>query len=475
MTGDNNNESMNVNKNDKNKKADVDKTKTDGLTVAAKTESNTENSTDDKATSLKQNPSTATETATVKPKAPSNSIIEKKPNKKQTSSFFILILLLLLLTGLAVGGYFAWQFWNQYSSAQEQRIKALENAATLQGSQVQTLASAQTENTEGQNEIVNTIQASQEAIQQRLDSHTQRIRALAGTSRNDWLLAEARYLLRLANQRLLVERGTDGARALLESADNILRSVDDSAVMAVRSAIANEVIALKLAQTVDRQGLYLELSAIKQQIQALPLIPFRPNAAETETSATSIQEPRLETPWYDSVWGSIKNAFGNLGRFVQIRSHDQAPELLVTQTQQLQTINHLMLMFEQAQFALLHEEEMIYRNSLEEAVKWWDNYYSHYNEHEILRAEIKNLQKTTIVQVLPDISRSSELLTDYIERFHKLNNATPAGATKASPLPAPTPKDNTNIERNGNAKISIEPIPTTPPVTIEATTQEPQS
>lgn len=396
---------------------------------------------------------------------------EKKPVKKTAAnkkggSLLVLILLFIILAALTVGGYFAWQYWNEYSSKQEQRIQALESVTAKQSSQVETLSAQQNEQSQDQGELFNAIKSSQEAIQQRLDSHTQRIRALAGTSRDDWLLAEARYLLRLANQRLLVERGTDGARALLESADNILQSVDDSGVMPVRSAIANEVIALKLAKTVDRQGLYLRLSALKQQIQALPLIPFRTQDNEQSIGTADDTSTTLETnednPWYYAIWNSIEHTFGNLDRFVQIRDHDEAPELLISEAQQLQTINHLMLMFEQAQFALLHEEEMIYRNSLEEAINWWTNYYSHYNEYEVLRSEMRELQHVNVIQVLPDISRSSELLTDYIERFHKLNTAE-ASNTSTAPTPAPEPKTNTEVTTD------------TIPANADSPVEEPQS
>ena len=41
-------------------------------------------------------------------------------------------------------------------------------------------------------------------LPQRLDSHNKRLLSLSSTSREDWLLAEAEYLLRLANQRLLM-------------------------------------------------------------------------------------------------------------------------------------------------------------------------------------------------------------------------------------------------------------------------------
>src|SRR5690606_8016466 len=49
-------------------------------------------------------------------------------------------------------------------------------------------------------------------LQVTLNGQQERLRALSTTTREDWLLAEAQYLLRLANQRILTER--DGANAL---------------------------------------------------------------------------------------------------------------------------------------------------------------------------------------------------------------------------------------------------------------------
>jgi uroporphyrin-3 C-methyltransferase len=342
----------------------------------------------------------------------------------------LLFIWILLIAGIAAGGYFAWQFWQDYTAQQDQRFKALELEATNQQSKVSTLSNQQRGQLSDQSQLLENLQKEQTILQQRLDSHTQRLRALAGTSRDDWLLAEAKYLLRLATQRLLVERSTESVIGLLQAADKILLSVDDSGVLPVREAIAKEIIALKLAKTVDRQGVYLQLSALKSQIQALPLIPARPfqkNPANDKSEInhkSTIDEEKTET-WYQSIWGSIKKAFGGLGRFVQIRHHDQTPDLLNSEQQQLQTINNLMLMFEQAQFALLHEDELIYRESMNKALNWWRAYYSHYPEYEVILSEIKRLASIAVVQEMPNITRSTELLTDYIEQFHKLTAPQP--------------------------------------------------
>ena len=45
--------------------------------------------------------------------------------------------------------------------------------------------------------------------------------------RDDWLLAEAQYLLRMANQRLIMANDVGAAQALLGSADTILLELDD--------------------------------------------------------------------------------------------------------------------------------------------------------------------------------------------------------------------------------------------------------
>ncbi len=351
--------------------------------------------------------------------APKVATKSKSAAKKWLMTSTILLLVLTLI--LVIAGYKGKQIWSHYQNEQEQRLNALEKVTAQQNNRIESLGNQQSQLLESQQETLAKLENSQEAIQQRLDSHTQRLRTLVGTSRDDWLLAEARYLLRLANQRLLVERGTEGAQALLESADKILLSIDDAEILPVREAIANEIMQLKLAKTVDRQGLYLQLGALKHQVQSLPLVPFREHGDQPK-SETSIEPISSEQKtWYQRFLHSIRKAFKQLGQFVKVRDHAEKPNLLISEREQLNTINQISLLFEQAQFALLHEEEMIYRVSLEEVVKWLDQYYSHYDEYEVLHSETLALKQQPIVQSLPTIHRSSELLTDYIERFHRLN------------------------------------------------------
>jgi uroporphyrin-3 C-methyltransferase len=353
--------------------------------------------------------------------------------KTSKLSSVALILLLLLIAGLAASAFYGLNFWQDYTTKQEQRFSALESKNSEQLLKINALSQEQVNKNSDQSEFLSSIKKDQDELQaqinQRLDSHTQRLRALAGTSRSDWLLAEARYLLRLAGQRLLVENSTVGAQALLQSADDILLSIDDLELLPARSAIAAEMIALRLAKAVDRPGIYLQLSALKDQVQALPLIPFRPRSEFTKVEVAVADD--TSTQWYAHIIKSLKTVFNELKGFVQIRQHDQAPDLLISEQQQLQIINNLMLMLEQAQYSLLHEEELIYRASLEKAKEWWKSYYSHYSEYEVINHELNKLLNKEITQVIPTVNRSTKLLTDYIDQFHKLNGENKSSTSEA--------------------------------------------
>jgi uroporphyrin-3 C-methyltransferase len=372
--------------------------------------------------------------------APDKTKVSESPQKTSKLGSIALIILLLLIIGLVAGGFFGFRFWQDYSSQQEQRLSSIESENNEQLSKIEALSQEQANKNSDQAEFLNTIKKDQDALQtqinQRLDSHTERLRALAGTSRNDWLLAEARYLLRLASQRLLVENSTVGAQALLQSADDILINIDDAELMPTRSAIAAEMIALRLAKAVDRPGIYLQLSALKDEIQALPLIPFRPKSESINVEMSIADD--TSNKWYSQAIASLNKVLAELKSFVQVRQHDQAPDLLISEQLQLQTINNLMLMLEQAQYSLLHEEELIYQSSLKKAQIWWKSYYSHYSEYEVINHEINKLLNKEIVQKIPTINRSTKLLTDYIDQFHKLNDE------NKSTTKEPTPESITN-------------------------------
>jgi len=384
----------------------------------------------------------------------------KQDQPSRWLSLLPLLLSLLIIIALAVGAYFTRQFWQ----SQNTRIQQLEAQLGRQSSALSSTEQQQSSALKQQEQqliaLGSTITSYQQVVQQRLDTHAERLQALTGTDRTRWVLEEARYLLRLANQRQLTGGGESGIIGLLESSDTLLRELDVPDLFPIREAINHDILALKIAPKVDREGVYLQLSAVIDQVEQLPMIPLQhllqrqqeradsdtstadasvvPNQ-EHDHSSDSTQEPSpsfWQTFKYN-VSSSLSESIGVLEQYIRIKSdHEQPLQPLMTDAQQYMMAHNLRLMLDQAQMALLREEQMIYRDSLGKTARWIDTHYHHFTERKALINHINILKELTIVSTLPDISASLVRLTQYIKyQDNLLSEEKPEAETAASTLP----------------------------------------
>ena len=295
------------------------------------------------------------------------------------------LLVLVLLTLLTIAAASVWYGWMYHWQPQQQRLQALENSLKQQleatnrlNDRQQSAIRAAAEAEEKANALLASLRNDQALIEQRLAGHNNRLRNLSGTSRNDWMLAEAKYLLRLASQRLLMERGTTGAQALLESTNEILMAIDDMGLFIVREALAKDIMSLKLAPTIDREGLYLQLTALISAVEALPAVPpslQQPTVPPTISPAAPPGRATDGRQWYVRWLFELKEAVLDFSQFIKIRRHDEPPQPLLSDRGQARLTHNLRLMFEQSQSALLREQATIYRQSLQQAKQWLEQYY----------------------------------------------------------------------------------------------------
>lgn len=342
--------------------------------------------------------------------------------KRSGAGFFIWLIVLLLCGAVGAGGYFGWQFWQQDKSRQAEMTALIES----QSQKLQQLQSEQqtvSQSVAGTDEVAQTVQDSLQAVHQRLDAHNKRLISISSTSRDDWLLAEAEYLLRLANQRLLTERASKGAQGLLETADKILAEMDDVDLFPIRQAIGEDLAALKLAPKVDRDGLFLRMAGLAKQIDNLPTLPKRTPMAERDHS---IEEPVLpeNVTWMHTVQGWATSVFDYLKGFVHIRRNQPVNVLLPPEAQAYVKLN-LRFMIERAQLAMLREEHVIYETSIQQAREWLQTQFPPNSQIEAFIAELDELEGQEIVVPLPDITSSLEQLRVYIERLHKVKSTQP--------------------------------------------------
>ncbi|MEH6467142.1 MAG: uroporphyrinogen-III C-methyltransferase, partial [Porticoccus sp.] len=271
------------------------------------------------------------------------------------------------------------------------------------------------ERRERQNQQAALSQATSE-LQLNINSHARRLRELSTTSRTDWLLAEAEYLIRLANQRLLTERNTKNAIALLITADEILRDLDEVDLLAVRGALAKGITALRMSSGVDREGLYLQLKALSEQLVQLPLIA--PELLEGDR-VTLETESVTDDGWQGQLLQGFYRAVDGVGELIRVRRRNAPLEPLLSPEEDQFLRHNLGMMMEQAQLALLREEQAVYQASLAKAKKWLGDYFDLNEGAKQLVEQLSQLEQQNIVQQLPDISGGLEALRDYIDSRHK--------------------------------------------------------
>lgn len=259
-----------------------------------------------------------------------------------------------------------------------------------------------------------------EELQLRLTRSMQQINAKQQDNSTEWLLAEVEYLLRLANQRVLMEKTADGALTLLKSADKILSETDDVTIYEVRKALATDIATLEAVPQVDTEGVFLKLGAMNDQVEKLRLIPLA-EKRELPDLLKEITPDSVSESWASGMKANWNSAMDKLGSLVVIQQRDGKIEPLLSPKETFYLKQNLHLMLEQAQMALLQREQGAYDNSLTKAQAWAAEYFD--KKDAATQAIVRGLEDLKPVQVspeVPDISGSLRELKDYLKRMTKL-------------------------------------------------------
>lgn len=335
--------------------------------------------------------------------------IEKHQQTRQTlwPLWFISLLALALAIALALWG---WQQWNNYQSLQqsitslESDTEQLDRLYGQTGSEQSQRLQALEDKLSEQRELI--------ATQQRQIDHNARELLEAGNrTRTDWLLAEAEYLLRVGNQRLMIEKDIRGALAALESADEVLAESDDIGVYPVRQQLAKEILALKGIADVDRTGLYLKLEAAIDSIHQLTDSALIHDRAPGFVSSNDNSDAEANTSNQGLVaegWHKVKQT---LSQVVVVRRLDEPVKPLLSPEQSAYARLNLQLMLEEAELAVLRGHQELYSRSLTKASNAINDWYDSSNTRIIaLSQTLEELSQRNVDPDLPDISRSLELL-----------------------------------------------------------------
>lgn len=347
--------------------------------------------------------------------------VSKEPPTRQKlwPVWLVAIIALIIAVALALWN---WQQWNNHQAVMQTLQSLQQDTAQLEdlygdrGNQQSQRLQSLEEKLASQRELI--------ATQQRQIDHNARELLEAGNrTRTDWLLAEAEYLLRIANQRLMIEKDIRGAMSALEAADEVLAESDDIGVYPVRQQLAREILELKGLTGVDRTGLYLKLEAAIDSIHQLTdqaLINDNAPGFMVDTGAEEQADPANEPGTLAQAWNTVKST---LMQVVVVRRMDEPVKPLLSPDQSAYARLNLQLMLEEAEMAVLRGNQPLYERALTKARTTIEEWYNASNPRvAALRDTLAELAQKNVDPELPDISQSLDLLKERLAGRLNANN-----------------------------------------------------
>ena len=362
-----------------------------------------------------------------------STVTENKANTdgstKRGAGLIVSFGMLISILALVVAGYAAYLIYEINSELKDARtsVRSLETElANLKRTSDQkieqlsvvleqtTASIAQTR--EAENTAIADLGASFEVATEQLRTELRaELNEGLGTSGEDWLLAEVEYLIRLANQRVLMERDVSGALSLLSSADEIVEQTSGIAAYELRESLAYDIANLKAVSDLDTDGIFLSLSAMASQVPELR----RKQPELSSPRQTQVENGEAQN-FYQQFISLVSNIFGRVLNSVDYRRDGVAITPLLPPKEEYYLRQNLILKFEMAQLALLRNDQPVYHTSLSEAKLWIVNHFIETDPRTIaLVTSLDQLMEVEVDRSLPNISGSLRAVRGLLNTLHQ--------------------------------------------------------
>ena len=346
--------------------------------------------------------------------------------KKSRFGAWVGYVILLLVFALAGGGFFILQ---ELRSKQEGLGSGLDKGDKQMQELLRQISGFQTElaalhsqfaNLQGQvttedSKFERQIGEQGSAFGERLDStktelsaSIEHIQRQMNKTRGDMMVADAEYLLSIANQKLHLAGDVKAVLAAMAAADQRLHDSGDPGVFKVREALAEEINQLENVKLADVVGVSAKLLALEAKVKELPLfLPHSDKGKEKQDEGAKNVEPAPEGGSGSLLDSTLEDIKG----LVTVRRTDRPVQavLLPEEVEALRQV--LLLRLEMARAALLRGDDGLYKSSLDSALSWLNEHFDH--DSVLTKGvvdEIRELQGQQISVPFPDISKSLTLL-----------------------------------------------------------------
>lgn len=242
---------------------------------------------------------------------------------------------------------------------------------------------------------------------EQLKESIQRIQRQLGKTRGDWLVADAEYLLSVANRRLHLMGDVATTIEALKAADTRLRESGDTAGFKVRGQILKEITLVKKVQVADVVGIYSALEALEESVVKLNVfLPYsgkvNDQALETET------ETPAESP--DGLNEVLDEAFLEIEGIITIRRLDRPVTSIITPEQKAFIAEQLSSKLVIVKLALVQHDDALYQSGIDDVMQWLVKNFTKDKVQVGFVDELNRLKAIQIRSNFPDIGQSLKML-----------------------------------------------------------------
>ncbi|SQH78481.1 HemX protein [Shewanella benthica] len=341
----------------------MDKKKLDDNAVDAHTELNSEADANNAAMAVKIVAKSADIPSKQTHSQSTTSATHAKRSGVSWGFLFNLIFILLLAFATCGGGYYLYQ----ELAAQKDRSQALSielrQAFNEPAKQISRLEIKQQQLASSTNSGIDKLTSNQLQL-------SERVAQLAQRNPNHWMAEEAKYLVRMAGNKLWLEKDPSTSASLLKAADDRIESMKDPSLTPLRKALASDIAAVSAIKSTDITGTVLTLDNMIEHLHQLPL-----NRVDVTNAANRPTNPEMTESiddWQENLSKSWK-AF--MDDFVVIRKRSTDITPILTPDQQWYLVENIRNKLLQSQLALYRQDQVNYRQSLTLARKWIYQYF----------------------------------------------------------------------------------------------------
>ena len=363
---------------------------------------------------------------------------ETKQARRSRSGFWFGIIILFIIIGLAGAGFYLFtqlrdkqedlggevkgQMSKQIADYQSQLVAIQSQLATLEAN----IAGKDTHFTKTLADFSQLHNEKLESTRKELNEAIAQVQRQLGKTRGDWLIADAEYLLSVANERLHLIGDVNTTREALEAADQRLRESGDAATYKVREEIAKEIAVIKSITVPDTVGIYASIQTLQDRVDKLVLLlPYTGKALTAPVEEK--QKPAVAT----EDQGLIDSAVDQLEGFVTIRHTEHEVKEILTPEEAQFIQEQLRVKLEMVKVSLVQHNEAIFQSSLADAKKWIEQHFTKNADFDNFVAELDRFNTINVHSQFPDISSSLKMLRDITKLRIETDKAMPPAETAA--------------------------------------------